>query len=460
MRYYVFTFDGYGLPIAHRLQREGHEVVVAQVEDQGQVLSELEQGLPDEDAESKQRRLSLYDGLLDKRPADKVMEDLRRGRKKDAFVFFDLNHLFRYAEEVEELGYHGNFPRGDDYILEIDRERAKSFVGDNYPMVRVGENHRFDRAAQAKRFLKNTDELWVLKGIQEDARTVVPNTDDVALAQNQILDALEKDLETYESAGFILEKKITPALEYTPERLYYDGRLVATLLVIENKDLGAGNVGPQTDCSQDLVFLIEDDCKIARMAFPPIVDEMAKAHRGLFLWDASLYVDPRTGRAYFGEFCANRPGYNSLYNQISLAGSASRLFESAVEGKAPYPVNEVGTSVRIFNLHQSEGRPLAGAAVEILPEVEQNLFLVDVRQKSRRLATAGYKDTLGVAVGSGHSVSEAARAAHRAIGGLSFEGAFYRPYFDLISRDYRTSIVNRIDYGLQLGYYKVGFGLS
>src|SRR5947209_8144653 len=108
MQYVVFTFDGYGLPIALQLQREGHQVVVAQVEDQADVLSELERNVPEEDAEEKRRRLSLYEGILDKRPARQVLKDLKPN--KDTFLFFDLNHLFRFAAEAKALGLPGNYP--------------------------------------------------------------------------------------------------------------------------------------------------------------------------------------------------------------------------------------------------------------------------------------------------------------------------------------------------------------
>lgn len=454
----VFTFDGYGLPVARQLLREGNEVVVAQVEDQADVLSDLEANVGAEEPAEQKRRMSLYDGMLEKRPARQVLKELKKD--SDTFLFFDLNHLFRFAEEARALGLPGNYPTADDYRLEIDREGAKRFVADNYPQVRVGENRRFAKVREAEAFLRDSDDLWVLKGLEEDARTVVPEIDDTDLAHGQILDALRNDPDMYESAGFILERYIPSNLEFTPQRVYVDGRLVATLMVIENKALGCGNVGPQTDCAQDLTFLIENDDRIAGIAFPPKVDEMAAAHPGVFYWDASLLIDGRNGRTYFGEFCANRPGYNALYNQISLAGSASKYFESLANGRNPFPANSVGTAVRVFNLHTDDGGPRAGAAVDFKERSADDLWLVDVRHHRGRCVTAGYKDTLCVATGAGRSVTEAARRTQRALDELSFEGAYYRPFFDLVSRDYKTSLVNRIEYGLTRGFYKVGFGVG
>jgi hypothetical protein len=462
MRFVVFSFDGYGLPIAYQLQQEGQEVLVAMVEDQEDVLSELEKDLPPEVDCVKERRLALYDGLLEKKPARKVIERMEREKNPaDTFAFFDLNHLYRFAERARDAGFRGNFPAASDYRYEIDRELAKGFVDENYPRVQAGQNARFEKASEAKEFLESSEELWVLKGLQEDARTVVPDVDDVHLAREQILDALATHRAEYEGAGFILELRIPNVLELTPEKVYYDGRPVATTMCIENKPIGSGNVGPMTDCAQDLVFETELDERINKLAFPPVVDEMARQHRGLFVWDASLLIDSRSGRVYFGEYCANRPGYNCLYTQLCLAGSATRYFECMVRGRSPYGEHAVAASVRLFNFHEDDaGHPLAGAKIGHLPRVSNELWLLDVRQHRGNLVSAGYKDTVGVMTGGGRSVAEAARRAYRNVDGFSFEGAYYRPEFDFVTKEYKTSLLNRLDYGLQRGFYRASFGMG
>lgn len=462
MKYVVFTFDGYGLPIAWQLQREGAEVLVGQVEDQTRTLTELEKGLSPESESEKARRLSLYEGMLDKQPADKVMERLRRVKQpEDWFLFFDLNHLFRYAEEAASLGIKGNFPTEADYSFEIDRNLAKDFVAQNYSMIRVAEKQKFARAAQAKSFLEQSEDLWVLKGLAEDARTVVPDVSDIALARAQILDAISQSPEEYESAGFLLELLIPNALELTPSKVYWDGVPVYTGMCIENKPLGAGNVGPMTDCSQDIFFETDFSDKINKIAFPPVVDEMARAHRGIFYWDASLYADPRTGKLYFGEFCANRPGYSSLYSEIAACGSASAYFEAVANGKSPHHPNSVSASVRLFNLHaEADGAPLANRTVAFHDRIQSSLWLTDVRKHGRRLVSAGYKQDVGVITGAGKSVGDAAKKAYRAVDEFSFEGAYYRPQFDFVSTEYASSIVNRLEYGLRQGLYRIGFGPS
>jgi hypothetical protein len=462
MKYIVFTFDGYGLPIAWQLQQEGREVLVAQVHDQSDCLSELEKNIPAEHKTGKARRLSLYDGLLEKSPAGEVMQRIRKiNDPENYFVFFDLNHLCRYAEQVAELGFHGNFPTTRDYVYEIDRNLAKEFVEKEYPGVVVGSKKRFNKVSAAKSFLEKSDELWVLKGLEEDARTVVPDVEDTDLARGQIIEALTNSADEYESAGFILELRIPSAIELTPQKLYYNGEPVTTLMCIENKPFGAGNIGPMTDCAQDLVFATDQDEKINIIAFPPAVDEMAKQRKGLFVWDASLLIDSRSGKMYFGEFCGNRHGYNTLYSEIALAGSPSKYFESLVAGKTPYADNAVATSVRLTNLHtDADGRPLAEARIEYKPNIEKNLWLRDAKGIRKNFVSAGYKADLAVITGAGRSTAEAATKMYRNVDGFSFEGAYYRPMFDFCSREYKTSIVNRLEYGLQKGLFKIGFGLG
>ncbi|MEZ0325033.1 MAG: hypothetical protein ACAH95_03945 [Fimbriimonas sp.] len=460
MKYAVFTFDGYGLAIANRLRAEGRDVVVGQVSDRALVCSELEQNMAEEPESEKERRLGPFDGVLPKVPAAELVEKVRK-HADNWFVFSDLNHLFRVTEGLRETGCPGIYPTEEDYLLEIDRERAKDFVAENYPSVKVGQKKGFSKAAQAKRFLKGSEEMWVLKGLAEDARTVVPDVEDLDLAHGQVLDALGQHSEEYEGAGFILELLIPNAIELTPQKIYLDGNPVATCMCIENKPLGAGNVGPMTDCAQDLVFRTEMDDPINAIAFPPAVDEMAKQRQGLFYWDASLLINPRTGGVFFGEFCANRVGYNCLYTEIALCGSASGYFEALAQGKDPYPIGSVAGSCRLFNLNRDgAGAPMAGGTVDYKPRVEEGLWLKDVRKQGRRLVSAGYCDAIGVITGAGNSVGEAAKRLYKRVDEFSFEGAFYRPHFDFVSREYRSSMINRLNYGLQRSFYKIGFGLD
>jgi hypothetical protein len=459
MKYIVFTYDGSGTPVAQHLQMEGQDVVLAQVEHLKSLSSKGDDEYT-EDKKDKEMRLSVFDGLVKKKPAEEVLKEMKTYKNpQDYFVYFDTNGLYALAEQIQDLGFHGNFPTHEDYLYETDRDKAKDFVKAHYSKLNIARKKEFKSASDAKKFLENTDEVWVLKGNSDDSSAFVPDVDDPILAAKQVIEALDKDESTYESEGFILELLIPSVMEITPEKLYYDGVPIAVSIDIENKPIGSGNISIQTGCAADLVFPIADTDRIAQIAFPPIVDELAKKHKGLFYWDASILINKRDGKMYFGEFCPNRPGYNASFTEFAQCGSVHEFFEKVVEKKNPFTLGTVATSIRIFNLHRDNDtqQTLGGLAVDFAPEVEKDIWLWDVRRRGKKLVNVGYGDIIAVITGSGDSVEEAVNRMYRNLEKFSFLGAYYRPKADYVSLGYSTSILNRLNYGMERGLYQIPF---
>lgn len=464
MNFIVFCYDGHGLPIAQHLQQEGHDVLVGVVENKKDTMSAIEKDSAVEPKAEKELRLSMFDGMLDKMPADKLVEKMKTMKNPEEwFVFFDFNNLFKFSEQVKDLGFHGNFPTEADHLFEIDRDEAKNFVKKYYPKVNIGQKKEFKKISEAKAFLEKTDDVWVLKGLDESAKSVVPDVDDPRLAAGQLLEALQHDPEPYESVGFILELLIPNIIELTPEKLYYDGVPLAVTIDVEQKPLGSGNISIQTGCTMDLVFPIDMEDRICKIAFPPIIDEMAKQHKGLFIWDASLLINRRDGKIFFGEFCSNRPGYNAFFSELAQASSVGDFFEDISKKKSPFKVGSVATSLRIFNMHRNPdtGQIPAGMKVNYKSGFEKDLWLWDVKKKYGKIVTVGYDWNLAVITGSGKSIDEAAQRMYKNVEeNFSFVGGYYRPKFDYLSLDYPTSILNRVNYGLERGLYKLPFDVK
>ncbi|RYG22943.1 hypothetical protein EON82_15590 [bacterium] len=457
MDYFVITNDGYGLPIAERLQNEGANVTVGQVPEQPMTLLESEGEGAYETEESRRRRLFLYEGILLKRPAEEVIDEVKKRKAKDDFVFFDLNHHFRYAERLGDAAT-GNPPKESDLQLEIERDLANEFVREHYPKLKVAPYETFEHVKDAKRFLRGAQGRWVLKGRAEDSSTVVPSSPVAELAEGEVVAALKERREEYETAGFLLEKLIQDPIEITPQRIYFDGKLVATFVCIENKPFGAGNIGPMTDCAGDMIFRIPDDAPINEIAFPPIVDKLARGHRGMFTWDGSILFDPKDGTPYFGEFCANRVGYNSFYTELTLCGGPKRYFEMVRRGENPYPQDRVATSVTLFNsLRDPCGLPKEGIPVHCTDDARKTLWLQDVASGPSGLQTAGFAHSIGVATGTARSVEEAADIAYAQLDYIAVESSVHRPKFDYLSREYPTSILNRLHKALEWNLFTVGF---
>jgi hypothetical protein len=457
MDYFVITNDGYGLPIAERLQNEGANVTVGQVPEQPMTLLESEGEDAKETQESRRRRLSLYDGVLPKRCAEEVIDEVKARNSKDDFVFFDLNHHFRYAERLGHAAI-GNPPKESDLELEVERDLANEFVKEHYPKLTVAPYEAFSTVKEARSFLRGARGRWVLKGRAEDSETVVPSSPDPDLADGEVLAALDVRKEDYETGGFLLEKMIDDPIEITPQRVYFDGKLVATFVCIENKPIGAGNIGPMTDCAGDMIFRISPNDPINEIAFPSIVDELAAQHRGLFTWDGSILFDPKDGTPYFGEFCANRMGYNSFYTELTLCGGPTRYFEMVRRGENPYPEERIATSVALFNsLRDPCGLPKEGIPIHCTEDVRKTLWLQDIRTGTDGLQTAGFAHAIGVATGNAASVEEAVDQAYAQLDHIAVESSVYRPKFDYLSRDYPTSILTRLRKALDWNLFTVGF---
>lgn len=464
MKYVFITYSGLSLPIAYKLQQEGNEVLVGQIEDIKDYAMEEECDKESESDFNRTRRLQLFKNIVKLQPANKVIEQVRSAQNhQEYFVFFEENNLYRWADKVRDLNIHGNFPTKEDYLFEVDRDYAKGFVRQHYQKLYIPEVKEFPKAADAIEFLKETNDIWVLKGKHDHAKTYVPTMNDVTLAKGQLIEMLSNFPQEYERMGFILELFIPSIIEMTPEKIYYDGVPLVTTMNCENKSFGSGNISIQTGCSEDLVFPTCMEDKINKICFPPIVDEMARQHKGLFIWDASLLINKRDGKMYFGEFCSNRPGYNSLFTELAQMGSVTHFFEKIVRKESPFIMGTVATSVRIFNLNRDENteRVAADITIDYRSDIEKDLWLWDAKKNSRgKLVTVGYDWNLAVITGAGKSIDEAVSKMYKNVDSFAFVGAYYRSKADYLSLDYPSSIINRLNYGLERGLFRLPFNVK
>ena len=463
MKYIIFTCDGYGLPIAHHLLQEGNEVIVGQVINKKTTLTKVEsRSNNEESALDQKRRLNLYKNMIEKVPADVLVRRMKRIKNpEDYFVFFDFNDLFYYADQVQGLGFNGNFPNENDRIFEVDRDAAKEFVYKYYPDLEITEKKEFRAISGAKKFLKDSNKVWVVKSKGHYGQTLIPQTKDPELAKWQVIETLEAFKSAYEEAGFLLEEKIPAVIEVTPEKIYYDGVPIALTVNFENKTLGSGNLSLQTSCSADLVFPVEFGSRIDQIAFPPIVDKIAKKHKGLFFWDASLLINQDDGRIYFGEFCPNRPGFNSTFTCLSQMQSVSHFFKSIVAKKSPYTVGTVGASVSLFNLSRDpeERHVLSGASISFPEDIQRSVWLYDVYKKTKndKVRVVGFDWELAAITSWGRTLDEAVGRLYENVESFSIGTVYYRPKSDYLSMDYESSILNRLRYCAQKRLFEIPF---
>lgn len=451
MKILWFTYEGIGLTVAKKLQEEGHEVRVGVVQN----IKELEID-KEETPEDAAQRLSSFEGMIEKQSASSLLKEAADFTDKDDWsVICDFNNLFAIGDKLREMGFAGEDTRGfvflptrEQHELESDRDKAKEFVKEHY-QIEVGEKHDFKTTDDGIKFLQEAaakGQIWVLKAYNDDLNAIVPTSDDPMLAKDELISAMVSDRAGYESQGYLLEEKITKPLEITPQIVFYDGEPVFHNIDIETKPLLAGDTGPQTGCSSNLVYRISAFDPIAELAFPPIVFDMARQHRGLYVWDASILIDGRTGKKFFGEFCANRWGWDAFFTELSMCDSVSSYFEEVMRGSNPLR-RQFGAAVRMFNVKKHADYPV------IHKGKWRDLWLYDVHAVKGVISSIGYSWDLLVATGAADTLESAVDAAYDRLKEIAFTGGGYRPKFDFLSLDFPTSILNRWNAGLDANMY-------
>ena len=179
----IFSQGWDGLAISYKLKQEGYDVIVGQVQD----LKELKIDAKPESPEEKKKRLSQFDGLVNKKPAkDLVRALLKVKNKDDYFIFCDLNQLWFYAEILVKAGFkNGIFPTQKDFEFEKSREDSMKFIKDNYKGIDIIPFQEFSKTEEAKKFLESKPDVYVLQSKGDYVGTIVPTSDDPELADRK-----------------------------------------------------------------------------------------------------------------------------------------------------------------------------------------------------------------------------------------------------------------------------------
>lgn len=464
MKYIFLTTSGYSFPIAKQLVDEGREVIVGQVKDPADLHVDGWQGKP-EDPEETKRRLSLYDGMLEKLDGNYLMRRMRyiadAGKASDYFVVVDHNNLCRYGEKIAEMGFVGLVPNEADYQREKDREAAHAFVRANYRDVHIMESTSLSKADEGVALVNDSDCLWVLKSNGNLAETIVPKVADIELNHREIIGALEHDRKGYEKGGFLLEQKIANPVEFTPELAFWNGEPIYSQVEIECKPIGAGDVGADGGGAINLVVRTDLDDPINELCFPPIVYDMARNRRGLFIFDAGILYDPKSRQFYFTEFAGNRWSWGGVFSELAMSHqsgkTASRYFENVAAGRDPLTY-KFGATVSLYNMSvdgkkaelHAEGMP-----VYWKEEIADRLYLYQVRKEKESFVNVGCSDILlGYATGYGNTMGACVRRAYETVSGISLKEMLYRHCHDYLSTDYPSAICNRLRFLVDGGYIK------
>jgi len=449
-KYAFISIDGHSLPLAYHLQQERAEVWVGQVSDWRRIDAKH-----DEDREAKRRRLALYDGLLEKMDAEVLVRQLLRERDKDQWrVIVDFNFLHPYSDVLRRAGFKGLLPHEEDEELEKDRRKAKQTVEQRYDMLTVGDYQEFKKVKDGEALLKRkSDQLFVLKGFNEQAKTIVPKSDDPGVNHAMILDALHRWQREYESDGFLLEEKVSDLIEFTPSAESFDGELLGVNIDIEHKLMGSRN-GQQVGCGIDLVVWQDLNSKVYECFLEPLSDLMLRENE-LTIWDASVLYSPSKQKFFFGEYCSDRWGFNAIFSELATIGSTTayldRLF--SLSPLVDEDTQPIGASVRVFNLRSDEqaaGQKASGELI-IADIADPDIWGWDVMRKDNQLYTVGYDKNTLVVTGAGESVKQAVAQTYRNLSRVQFDSGFSLQENDFFDRDFPANVVRRYEALMALG---------
>jgi hypothetical protein len=484
MKYYIFTYDGCAYPIAKQLQEEGNVVYITQINDSKDLG--VESGInAEEKPEKKKRRLSIYEGVMHKTKPEDMMKMMRAEKNKDdCYVIFDFNNLWKYAEKVLEMGYkNGNFPLESDFEREKNRNAAKNFVKKHYKGIKVAETYKFNKIEDAIQFLnENTDRQFALKSDGNFVKTVVPLTKNNEFAKAELIFQLKRNKSGYEK-GFTLEEKIEDPIEVAPQIAFWNGKPIYTTIDIETRMIGPGDVGYQTGGNENIVMATNMEDKINKIAFPPIIYELAKNRKGLFLFDCGILFDKK-GQAYFTEFAGNRWGWGGVFSELSMARKndgrvASNYFESLMKGKNPHQY-KFGSTLSIYNISidgDHAGMYTGGDPIqwdnkankwfypyEIKKEMVESEKVDGTKQKDEMHMTvcAGCMEALiAYTTGCGNTFEQAVDCLYdNFVGHVYTSGMYYRSKADMLATDYPTSIKNRLNFLTRNGYISGKFKIE
>jgi len=448
MKYICLTYDFHGGPVFYKLLLEGNDVIVGQAK-------KLEH-MPNEEEELVKRRLSLYDGMIEKFDADELIEKIRKENPEDWFVICDFNYVYPYAEKLKKMGFKGLLPTREDFEFEEDRNKAKEYVFRKYDIFSHQDIQEFDSIKEALKFLKESEKIYGIKGFNPEAPTYFPMSNDKQIAYDELEDIMISNQKLYESEGFILEEKIEDMIEFVSEIITYDSEIVGINIDIENKPIGAGNIGFYTGDSASFIFWIDKNepafQKLYELFFKPSMDRWAREDE-MVVWDAGIAYSPSRNKFYFLEYCSNREGYSALFDKFSTFNSVSEYYERIMNKQYLFDkdVKPFGNSIRIFNEVRDENfkHLFMKDARIITDEKNPNIWLWDVYRKNEKLYTAGYDNNLAVITYAGDNWKENFYIIDNMLSDgktFVFPGMLYRKAFDLTRNDYPQNFEERIKF--------------
>ena len=307
---------------------------------------------------------------------------------------FDLS-IFDLTGRKRQADYsHSICPTiGDGSIhcaLEDDREFGIKLMEE--AKINVPPYEEFTEVSAAKAFIKKTGKRYVYKpngGQDQDAATTY-----VSKSAEDMLKSIDKIFILSKGQPFILQEFIK-GIECSVEGWFNGEDFYCVNCTIEEKKFMNDNIGPNTGCSGNLVFLINSHARIFREGLfkaKKVLQEVG--FRGMIdlntiLTDTDLYGLEWTPRFGYDASATLACMYSGDYGQLLFDIAAGKIPNESF--KASY-----GTSVRIsippypteIKIPRHDGIPIEGIDINDCEQV-LSTYLYDVRKEKENLVCNG-----------------------------------------------------------------------
>lgn len=384
--------NGDGIPIAIRLANEGH-VVRVYIHDQ-KAQTSLE-------GFKNPIRISSYKKFIDS-------SDL---------IIFDMVKLGRIAEEIKSK--NDNVLGGGTFNdkLELDREYGFEVVSKLTNLI-IPEYERINSASDAIKYIRSTKHPCVIKplGNKPTSLTLVSKDD----SNEYLLSMISKHGDSIFPA--VIQKRID-GIEISTEGWFNGSQFVYPFNhTMEKKRFMTGNLGPNTGCMGNIVWLTDGSDKIVQDGLLPLTPLLQRIG---YIGPIDINCIVNKDGPHFLEFTA-RFGYDAIQTLLELVrGSVFNfLYSICSSNKTIYKFrNEFAIGVRLSMPpypHSENCSSLQGMHVVNVPKEAQNhIWLSDVAKAGDKFVMAGVDGVIGCVTARGVTIRECVRRVYRTIKNIS-----------------------------------------
>lgn len=295
-----------------------------------------------------------------------------------------------------------------EHMLEDDREfgiKAMEECGINVPAYT-----RFNTPSEAKVFLKKNDKAYVYKPFTVGGTTQDTATTYVSKSAADLLQYIDTLYELSKHAPFILQEFIK-GTEIGTEAFFNGTDFFLITGTLEEKKFMNDNKGPNTGCSGNLIFAMNEDMKIFKYGLEKARNFLAQTgFRGIIDLNTIVTENQVYGLEWtprFGYLCCPTiatmygKGYGDLLFDISMGKNPEIKWGGGSFGSAitlsipPYP-----TEIRML---KTKGIPIEGIDPEDLEQLTET-YLFDAMVEKKKLAVSGNYGYIGAVLSAAHSI--------------------------------------------------------